>query len=148
METKYTINNLEELSLFATDLLELARAQKTDSAVVISLSGDLGAGKTTLVQTLAKQLGVKEVVTSPTFTIMKGYQTEDESFKDLVHIDAYRIDDIDEVRPLGLSVILQKPQTLVCIEWAERISTVLPPGTIFITIDNLELEKRLITVTN
>lgn len=149
MEIKYTISNLEELGLFATDLLQLAKAQKADSAVVVSLSGDLGAGKTTLVQNIAKALGILEVVTSPTFTIMKGYQIgEGQSFGQLIHVDAYRIEDIDEVRPLGLVDLFLNPQNLICIEWAERISAILPPGTIYITIDNLELEKRLITVTN
>lgn len=143
-----TITSLEELSVFAGAFLaRLAKASVTkDQAVVVALSGDLGAGKTTLVQLLARGLGIGEVVTSPTFTIMKGYEASGETFDRLVHMDAYRIESLDELKPLRLSEILQAPRTLFCIEWAEKIAEVLPAETIFIDIKT-KGEERQITVT-
>jgi tRNA threonylcarbamoyladenosine biosynthesis protein TsaE len=131
MET-YDISSLEELKIFANTLLPKLDvfAHTHDGAVVLAISGDLGTGKTTFVQCLAQALGVSDVVTSPTFTIMKGYQVNRTSaFENLVHMDAYRIESLDEVRPLRLIEILQTPRTLVCIEWAERIEAALPEHT-------------------
>lgn len=97
-----------------------------ERATVLTLDGDLGAGKTTLVQALARELGVTEVVTSPTFVVMKTYATSHGDFTQLVHIDAYRIDDVSELGPLNFMQVLASPQTLICIEWPERIAEALP----------------------
>lgn len=97
-----------------------------ERATVIALSGDLGAGKTTLTQALAKQMGVTETVTSPTFVIMKEYIPLSSPFRALVHLDAYRIEDEVELTPLRFAEKLRTPETLIVIEWPERISGVLP----------------------
>lgn len=143
-----TITNLDELDVFAKELVEALclKEEGSSCAVVVALSGDLGAGKTTLVQLLARGLGIGEVVTSPTFTIMKGYEASDKVFDRLVHMDAYRIESLDELKPLRLSEIFEAPGTLFCIEWAEKIAKVLPPETIFIDIKT-KGEERQITVT-
>lgn len=122
------VSSLEELQAFTESLLVELRdfAGAHEGAVVLAISGDLGAGKTTFVQYLAKLLGVSQVVTSPTFTIMKGYEVSIPPFAQLIHMDAYRIEDLEELRPLRLKEILESPKTLVCIEWAERIAPVLP----------------------
>ena len=115
---------LSEIEQFASDFLnELA---SNDGATVIALSGDLGAGKTTFVKALAKALGVTEHVTSPTFTIMSGYDTTNDRFEQLIHMDAYRIEDESELGPLRFTELLQQPNTLFCIEWAEQIAGALP----------------------
>lgn len=137
MENIIIINNLEELATFAKKFLAAlnSAASKKERATVIALSGDLGAGKTTLVQLLAKELGITEIVTSPTFTIMKSYQTgEKQVFSQLVHMDAYRIESLAELGPLRLAEILATPKTLVCIEWAEKISPILPPETVYLSL--------------
>lgn len=143
-----TINTLAELAAFAEVLTVTLRqrVENNDGAVVVALSGDLGAGKTTLVQLLAGGLGIGEVVTSPTFTIMKGYEASDKVFDRLVHMDAYRIESLDELKPLRPSEIFEAPRTLFCIEWAEKIAKVLPPETIFIDIKT-KGEERQITVS-
>ncbi len=149
MENKITINNLEELATFAKKFLAALSpaASKNEEATVIALSGDLGAGKTTLVQQFAKELGITEIVTSPTFTIMKIYPvSENQVFSQLVHMDAYRIESLEELGPLRLAEILATPKTLVCIEWAEKISPILPPETVYLSLTTRGEEVREITI--
>lgn len=144
----FTINTIEEIAVFAEVLIAALRTKKAtlSGAVVVALSGDLGAGKTTLVQFLAKSLGVTDVVTSPTFTIMKGYETKDTAFNRLVHMDAYRIESLDELRPLHVAEIFSADKTLFCIEWAEKIAAALPADIVTLDIKTSG-EVRQITLT-
>ncbi len=146
---KVIIENLTELENFASQLLtDLMKKTTVKQATIMALSGDLGAGKTTFVQLLAKQLGVKEMVTSPTFTIMKLYDIPDNSnFRKLIHMDAYRIEDISELAPLQFAGLMDDKNNLLCIEWAEKIQVVLPASVIKLDIQILENEKREITYT-
>ena len=135
-ETNWTVASVEELKAVAGELLGLWKQEAVKTgAMVVALSGDLGAGKTTFVQQLAQILGITTTVTSPTFVIMKSYDTTDTVFSTLVHIDAYRIEDDSAMGPLKFAELLTQPQTLVCIEWAERISAFLPPRTIKIDLE-------------
>jgi len=112
-----TLDSLSENARFILDTLPVALR----GATVLGLQGDLGAGKTTFVQALAQHLGVAEVVTSPTYLIMRSYETRNEQFTTLVHMDAYRIESLAELAPLRFSEILARPQTLLLIEWVERV---------------------------
>ena len=146
-ETTWTVASVEELKSVAGELLGLWK-QSVDianAAVVVALSGDLGAGKTTFVQQLAQILGIEGLVTSPTFVIMKSYETTDTVFQTLVHIDAYRIEDDSEMVPLNFATLIAQPQTLLCIEWAERISASLPTRTIKMDLEALPQGKHKIT---
>jgi tRNA threonylcarbamoyladenosine biosynthesis protein TsaE len=144
--TTYTAHNLEDLAVVATTLLETFRQEVGKEALVVALSGDLGAGKTAFVQALARALGVSTVVQSPTFVIMKSYETNDADFTKLFHMDAYRIEDLSELGPLRFSELLATPQSLFCIEWAEKIRPALPGRVISITIDIVSDDSRRITV--
>ncbi len=139
-ETK-TISK-DELQQLAKAVLQAAKEVQKEGATVIALHGDLGAGKTTFVQSLAHMLGVTEHVTSPTFTIMKGYETTSEVFQNLIHMDAYRIDDESELAPLRFNDILQAPGTLFCIEWAEKIAQALPANIIHLTLQVVDENTR------
>lgn len=143
---KIFIDNLLDLENFAKELLKYIGVEKTENnhATIIALSGNLGAGKTTFVQLLAKELGVSEKVTSPTFTIMKGYELAGR-FNLLVHMDAYRIEDLSELGPLRFSELLANKSNLLCIEWAEKIQSALPSEIIKINIEILPDGKREIT---
>lgn len=123
-----------EMAAVATQII--SHTDVGEHAAVVALHGDLGAGKTTLVQMLAKKMGVKEEVTSPTFVIMKKYQLDNFSgeINELVHIDAYRIEESAEMEVLGFSEIIEIPGTLVCVEWAENIKEVLPKNIIEVNI--------------
>lgn len=142
------LTDLADVSNYALEVVnELRERQHDGSAVVLALSGDLGAGKTTFVQALAQTLGVTDTVTSPTFVIMKQYLTDDDHFTDLVHIDAYRIEEFDEMRVLGFSELMKKNGTIICIEWAEKITPLLPSDTTFMAFEIIEGEQRKITTT-
>lgn len=144
---KIEILNLDELNAFALDFLaSLEKSLAENAATVVTLTGDLGAGKTTFVQKLATALGVREVVQSPTFTIFKIYDTEHKLFKTLVHMDAYRIEDISELRPLNFYEILKSPNTLFCIEWAEKIKAAIPTSAVSLTFDHQSIDSRVVTV--
>jgi tRNA threonylcarbamoyladenosine biosynthesis protein TsaE len=146
-ETIWVVSSVEELKGVAGELVGLWKqtAAGTPGAIVVALSGDLGAGKTTFVQQIAQILGVTETVTSPTFVIMKSYETTDPIFENLVHMDAYRIEDDSELAPLNFSAVLAQPKTLLCIEWAERISTFLPPHTIKMDLESMPHGKHQLT---
>ena len=94
-----------------------------DSAFVTGLSGHLGAGKTAFVKRVADKLGVGEVVTSPTFVLMKiyGVQGPDVAFKRLVHIDAYRLERREDLEALRFEEVVADPGNLVMIEWPENV---------------------------
>lgn len=88
---------------------------------VISLSGDLGAGKTAFVQGVAIALGVESRVTSPSFTIVHEY----EGRFPIIHLDVYRLDSFQQVIDLGFEEYLD-PHSIVLIEWGEAIAPMLP----------------------
>ncbi|RXT05375.1 tRNA (adenosine(37)-N6)-threonylcarbamoyltransferase complex ATPase subunit type 1 TsaE [Ammoniphilus sp. CFH 90114] len=102
---------------------------------VITLEGDLGAGKTTFTQGLAQALGVKGVVNSPTFTIIKEYQGR----MPLYHMDVYRMD--DEFEEMGFDEYFYGEGVTV-VEWASRIDSSLPSELLSIYIKRLEGDSR------
>ncbi len=141
------ISDISELETVVAAILQEVTHTPKESACVIALHGDLGAGKTTFTQTLAQALGVQEDVTSPTFVIMKGYELTDQPFSKLIHIDAYRIEEIDEMRVLGFETLLQEKGSIICIEWAENIEALLPEDTLHIHF-SLQGNKRSVTITH
>ena len=90
------------------------------------MRGELGAGKTTFVQALARELGITTVVQSPTYVLMKRYDISYRNFKHLIHIDVYRLNGAKEFAALKPEEFLNDPTNLVCIEWPERVEGALP----------------------
>ena len=145
-EQHFTVATPSDFSPVIESILQTL-PEATDTASLITLSGDLGAGKTTFTQQLALQLGITEPVVSPTFGIMKIYELSDHaSFDQLIHIDAYRIEDISEVGPLRLAEVFSTARTLVCIEWPEHIAEILPKQQTSIAIMIGLDEERQVTV--
>ena len=108
---------------------------------VVTLSGDLGAGKTTLVRGIALGLNIKEVVQSPTFNIMKVYY---KYAKPLIHIDAYRLMDVNA--DIGLDEYIGYETGITVIEWPMYIEKLIPEDAISIEILNLGGDDRQITI--
>lgn len=123
---KQRITSLDELSLHSKAFLEHISSDRREGALVVALIGNLGAGKTAWVKTLAKHLGVKEEVTSPTFVIQKNYQTTDSTFAKLSHIDAYRLEKRDDLENIGWNKLVSDPTTLICIEWPSQVEGLVP----------------------
>jgi tRNA threonylcarbamoyladenosine biosynthesis protein TsaE len=107
-------------------------AAQLQAGDVVLLSGELGAGKTAFTQALAAALGVEEAVTSPTFTLVRPYQTR-EAF-DLLHVDVYRLERLEEIADLGLPELLEDGACAV-VEWGERAAPVLGPDHLHVTIE-------------
>lgn len=130
----------------------LALAEPKASATVLALEGDLGAGKTTFVQALARELGVQDAVQSPTYVLMKAYPLElsgaggaaNGKFTKLVHIDAYRLESPEEFDALRPQEFLRDPEALVVVEWPERLAGKLPAPdmTLKFSAENLPEGER------
>lgn len=103
---------------------------------VIVLSGELGAGKTTFVQGLGRGLGIDEPVVSPTFTLIKEY----EGRLDLVHVDIYRLDRIQDVMDLGLDELGAGVRV---VEWGEGVAELLPADRMHVQIEAVDGDGRL-----
>jgi len=129
-----------EARTFASDLVP-----HTEHATLVTLSGDLGAGKTTFTQSVAKELGVSEHVTSPTFVLAKSYALPNSAFKKLVHIDAYRLTEGKDLVPLAFDEIMSDASTLVLLEWPEMVADKLPNTDIAITLSVLDINSRSIS---
>ncbi len=129
---KVLVRNLQETKKLANDF-----ASKLKGGEVVLLNGDLGAGKTTFTQFVFFALGVKEVVSSPTFSILKSYQGK---FK-LHHFDAYRIT-VEEAIEAGFDEIFEEKDSIKFVEWSEHIEPLLPKETIKINIKYIDEQKR------
>ena len=125
-------------SFCAKDTYELGEkiGQMAKPGMVISLSGDLGVGKTVFTQGLAKGLGIEEPVNSPTFTIVQVYE---EGRLPLYHFDVYRIGDIEEMDEIGYEDYFYG-EGVCLIEWADLIREILPEQMCRVTIEK-DLEK-------
>lgn len=145
---KIISKSLKETEKVAQDFLDrlLDTCTKSDSitvATVVGLSGDLGSGKTTFTQALGRKLGIKEFITSPTFVIEKIYHLDGKNnFKNLIHLDAYRLEKESELEVLGFTDLLKNPDNLIVIEWPERVADILPPNLIKINFKFISENER------
>jgi len=114
----FALNEVEDWVEVALRVRELVRP-----GCVITLSGPLGAGKTTFVQVLARELGIASIPQSPTFALLRSYRlvTPVQGIKRLVHVDAYRIEDEADLLPLDLDAELSDGKSILVIEWPEKI---------------------------
>lgn len=128
-------------------ILHKASKIKNKKARVIALSGELGAGKTTLTKEIGKLLEIKNVIISPTFVIMKIYQTGEKSkyypqFKKLIHIDAYRLDDPLELLKFGWEELISDPNNLIILEWPEKVMESIGKHTFWVKLKHIDDETR------
>jgi tRNA threonylcarbamoyladenosine biosynthesis protein TsaE len=114
-----------------------AMVQCFDAPLVVGLVGTLGAGKTTLTQSIAVAAGIdRDDVNSPTFTLLCSYRGHIAGGPiTLHHLDAYRVGDEDEFLELGIEELFETPDAWVWIEWAGRFESLLPPETLWIRIE-------------
>ncbi|MBU4536573.1 tRNA (adenosine(37)-N6)-threonylcarbamoyltransferase complex ATPase subunit type 1 TsaE [Patescibacteria group bacterium] len=125
---KRIVKSIEEMKDFANFYIKNLQKNK-DKATVIILKGDLGSGKTTFTQQVADIFEIKDYITSPTFVIQKRYETNNSQslgFKNLIHIDAYRLGSGKELLDLGWKENISNLENIILIEWPERVIEVLP----------------------
>jgi tRNA threonylcarbamoyladenosine biosynthesis protein TsaE len=144
MKTKFKKTEIPKIS---KKLINKVLKMSNKKARVVALSGELGTGKTTLTQELAKQFGIKDTVISPTFVIMKTYDIDPKSdyyahFKRLVHIDAYRLDSHLELYRIGWSEIQNDQDNLVIIEWPEKVKNCLESDALWVKLGHIDDQTR------
>lgn len=134
-------NTGEELQSLAAGFVDSLGTEA--QATLVTLSGELGAGKTTFAQGIARALGVTETVTSPTFVIEKVYALEGQRWERLIHIDAYRLNSSHELEVLGWKKMLDDPKNLIVLEWPERVADIIPQSAHALRFD-IDGDMRII----
>lgn len=100
---------------------------------VIGLIGELGAGKTVFIKGIARGLNIKNIITSPTFVLMKVYKVKGQ-IKHLCHVDAYRLKSAQDLIDIGIKDYLNKKNAITVIEWADQVKNILPKDKILVKI--------------
>ncbi|MBT5354107.1 MAG: tRNA (adenosine(37)-N6)-threonylcarbamoyltransferase complex ATPase subunit type 1 TsaE [Flavobacteriales bacterium] len=134
---KIVVNCVSELELAATSLLELINDNN-----IICFHGEMGVGKTTFIKEICKKLGVEDVVSSPTFSIINEYLTENN--ESVYHFDFYRIEKEEEAFDIGYEEYFYQGN-LCLIEWPEKISSIIPENIIKVQITRSD-EQRIIEI--
>lgn len=130
---KITTNSPEETQQIAALLIKALLKGSANQPHIFALQGNLGAGKTTFIQGVAKALKIKNKILSPTFVIMKDFDIKsNKNFKKLYHLDCYRFDSPDEINTLNFKQIIKNPENLIFIEWPEKIKSFIPKNTLWI----------------
>ena len=155
LKNQITTKSAQETKAFAKKIVrELLALNKNR---VICLYSNLGGGKTTFTQGLAEELGITEIVNSPTFLIMKKYRrrhsemspssTNNKKYT-LYHFDCYRISDYQEILDLGWEEIISGENNIIVIEWPEKIKKILPEKRLDIKFEFIDENTRKIVMRN
>lgn len=133
MENQWTCSSIDELPGIANEILEKLPNRK------LAVSGQLGSGKTTFVKEICRQLGIKDNVTSPTFTILNEYAGN--GFE-VYHFDFFRVEKTEEIYDIGYEDYLYSDE-YVFIEWPDKLKNLLPPSYPILQIEILENGDRI-----
>lgn len=134
MELIYKLSDLEKASNFVL---------KNVNRDIILITGEVGTGKTTLIKEYCKLIGVEETVNSPTYTLINEYQNKRGK---IVHMDLYRVKDINEINELGLFEYLEN--NIVIIEWPEIILKMIDIKYSIINITFINEKERKLSINN
>lgn len=120
--------------------------ENLEGPVLVLMYGDLGTGKTTFIKGVAKFFEIKEEIVSPTFLIQKTYKINKKcNFKNLIHIDAYRIEELRELQTIRWDNYSKDKENLIFIEWPEKMQTDIKSNFV-VNINHLDEEKRQIKI--
>ena len=140
MEWGFTLNNINNV---AKEFWK-----ETNSKTVIAFHGPMGSGKTTFIHALCDVKGVKDVVGSPTFSIINEYEYDCEGTRRvLFHIDLYRLKDEEEAKRAGVEEVLYSGN-LCLVEWPEKAAGIFPENTVHVFIQLLDSEIRQLDIKN
>lgn len=147
-----TTKSAKETQKFAGESAKRFIKKKSRGALVVALKGELGAGKTTFIKGFSRALGIREKVLSPTFVLIhrhkikKRFTLHASRFKNLYHIDCYRLNSEKDLLKLGIKKIFANPENIVLIEWADRVKKLIPKTAIWIHFNHAGENKRRITI--
>lgn len=141
----YIVRSQKDLENLSEILLQQIKTLPVNGAFVLGLSGNLGAGKTTLTQVLAKKLGITVLVKSPTFLLMEAYTISLGRFHKLIHIDAYRMEKPKELADLGFFDLIKDNQNLVIVEWPEKVAAIMPENVFRVNLSFVDENTREIS---
>jgi len=143
MKSKFSTHGLAETEAVGERLASLLQGGD-----IVSLQGELGSGKTAFVRGLARGLGVKEIVSSPTFVLQHVFSLPPDSrIKELHHLDLYRLTDSRELLELGWNDLVQRKEVVLVVEWAEKATDVIPERAIKVHISWRGEKTRRIEIT-
>ena len=134
------------------------KTHENNTATIVALSGDLGSGKTTLTKYLAKILGIKENIISPTFVLLKNYNLENNRevldgnmreipFRNFTHIDAYRFEKSSELLNLDWQNLISNSENLIILEWPEMVQDILPIDILKVSLEHIDEKNRKIILS-
>ncbi len=141
--------SLNELSKIADQIIaDATNRASADHATIVAFSGDLGAGKTTMIKEIAKSLGVQQDLASPTYVIYKVYNLDQgrSPFKKLIHGDMYRLESSGEIMQLGWEQLIADPENLILVEWPEKIADVIPDWAGRVTLNHAGADTRTLDI--
>jgi tRNA threonylcarbamoyladenosine biosynthesis protein TsaE len=133
------VNQLADLQQAALTLLEFANEER-----IFLFEGEMGAGKTTFIKAICEAMGVEDVVSSPTFSIVNEYQGS--SNKRIYHFDFYRIEDVREAYDIGYEEYFYSGD-ICLVEWPEKIRELLPEEHVLVSITAPTPDTRLLSFT-
>ena len=135
MELKYSLTDLAQAAKFVIE---------QSNTKTLLFYGNMGAGKTTLIKEICKQLGVNDRVSSPTFSIINEYEAENDI---IYHFDLYRMEDEEEAYQVGFEEYIDSGHWIL-IEWPDRLNRLMPEEANTITIEILHDNSRKVSITN
>ncbi len=135
MSIEYTLTNLPEVAQY---LISNVKSK------ILLFDAEMGVGKTTLIKEICKQLGVRDVISSPTFSLVNEYLGDQGV---VYHFDFYRIKEEEEAYQIGFEEYLDSG-AWIFIEWPEKVSNLLPAGASIIKIDLSNNQNRILTYKN
>jgi tRNA threonylcarbamoyladenosine biosynthesis protein TsaE len=132
------IHSLKEIHKAAREFIQLTKGRRQ-----FAFYGPIGAGKTTLIKAICKELGAEGLVTSPSFALVNEYSISDEVLA--YHFDLYRINSIEELYDLGYEEYFYGPNYLF-VEWAEKAESLLPESIVKVTLEETDPETRIVRI--
>ena len=144
---RHVIDNEKHLEELVHEEILPVLLSSQNRPVVLALSGELGAGKSTFVRALGRALAIEEHIISPTFLLIKEYKVTSPVYgKDLlVHVDAYRATS-KELAALNLRNIVREKGNIVVVEWADRVRDIIPEDAVWITFEIADISVRRVNI--
>ena len=147
------MNTIQTNSYQETQKIGEDFAKELHAGDILCLYGDLGAGKTTFMQGLAKGLAITHRIISPTFIIVRRYEikrakSEELRVKNLYHIDLYRTETEDDLKGLGIPEILEQKDAIIAIEWPEKMGELLPKKRWELRFEWMDENKRKVAISH